>query len=71
MELYYIVDVLKEAWEEKRTLYFDRFYNPYTEEEVNEGTKFPIIDEINTSECKDLVDVFDAYIKKATYKYKV
>lgn len=71
MEIYYIVDVLKEAWDEKRTLYFDIFYNPYTEEEVNEGTKYPIIDENSTIDCKDLVDVFDTYINKATYKYIV
>ena len=47
MMIYNIVDVLTESWERGETLFFDRFYNPYTVDELLKGENLPIIEQMN------------------------
>lgn len=64
MTIYNINDVLSEAWECGKTIYFDRFYNPYIEEELL-GNQPEIVDKLDTSKCDNVLDVLKWYIDRA------
>ena len=65
MMIYNIVDVLTESWERGETLFFDRFYNPYTVDELLKGENLPIIDQMNMKDFNSSIEAITSYMDRA------